>query len=164
MNDQEYAEKKEYVEKNTKIMYNFTKYQLKILLEGNQWLLGAIRNYEEKITHTKESDVEELNKLLKNIIPPKKKPMDIYTTLFHDMLENLDDKKLETHAQDLLILIIQILRDPSQSLTQDMREKLKVEICIATGKNLERINDMIEEETERFLDGQADASTEHLYD
>ena len=155
---------KEHAEKNTRVMYNFTKHQLRILLEGNEWFLETIKDCEERITFTKKEDVEELNKLLINLAPPKKKPMDFYITLFNNLLENLDDKRLEKHARDLLILVIQILRDPSQKLTQDMRDKMQRELCNAAGKDIEDINNLIEEETERFLDGQADASTEHLYD
>lgn len=155
---------KEYAEKNTQVMYNFTKHQLRILLEGNEWFLNTIQDCEERITFTKEEDVEELNKLLISLAPPKKKPMNFYITLFNNLLENLDDKRLEKHARDLLILVIQILRDPSQKLTQDMRDKMQRELCNAAGKDLEDINNLIEEETERFLDGQANASTEHMYD
>ena len=90
--------------------------------------------------------------------------MDFYITLFNKLLENLDDKRLEKHARDLLILVIQILRDPSQKLTQDMKDKMQRELCNAAGKDIEDINNLIEEETERFLDGQANASTEHMYD
>ena len=155
---------KEHAEKNTRVMYNFTKHQLRILLEGNEWFLETIKDCEERITFTKKEDVEELNKLLINLAPPKKKPMDFYITLFNNLLENLDDKRLEKHARDLLILVIQILRDPSQKLTQDMRDKMQRELCNAAGKDIEDINNLIEEETERFLDGQANASTEHMYD
>ena len=155
---------KEHAEQNTRVMYNFTKHQLRILLEGNEWFLETIKDCEERITFTKKEDVEELNKLLINLAPPKKKPMDFYITLFNNLLENLDDKRLEKHARDLLILVIQILRDPSQKLTQDMRDKMQRELCNAAGKDIEDINNLIEEETERFLDGQANASTEHMYD
>ena len=155
---------KEHAEKNTRVMYNFTKHQLRILLEGNEWFLETIKDCEERITFTKKEDVEELNKLLINLAPPKKKPMDFYITLFNNLLENLDDKRLEKHARDLLILVIQILRDPSQKLTQDMRDKMQRELCNAAGKDIEDINNLIEEETERFLDGQANASTEHMYE
>ena len=155
---------KKHAEKNTRVMYNFTKHQLRILLEGNEWFLETIKDCEERITFTKKEDVEELNKLLINLAPPKKKPMDFYITLFNNLLENLDDKRLEKHARDLLILVIQILRDPSQKLTQDMKDKMQRELCNAAGKDIEDINNLIEEETERFLDGQANASTEHMYD
>ena len=155
---------KEYAEKNTQVMYNFTKHQLRILLEGNEWFLNTIQDCEERITFTKEEDVKELNDLLISLAPPKKKPMDFYITLFNNLLENLDDKRLEKHARDLLILVIQILRDPSQKLTQNMRDKMQRELCNAAGKDLEDINNLIEEETERFLDSQADASTKNMYE
>ena len=155
---------KEYAEKNTQVMYNFTKHQLRILLEGNEWFLNTIQDCEERITFTKEKDVKELNDLLISLAPPKKKPMDFYITLFNNLLENLDDKRLEKHARDLLILVIQILRDPSQKLTQNMRDKMQRELCNAAGKDLEDINNLIEEETERFLDSQADASTKNMYE
>ena len=155
---------KEYAEKNTQVMFNFTKHQLRILLEGNEWFLSTIQDCEERITFTKTEDVKELNDLLINLAPPKKKPMNFYITLFNNLLEKLDDKRLEWRARDLLILVIQILRDPSQKLTQDMRDKMQRELCNAAGKDLEDINNLIEEETERFLDSQADASTKNMYE
>jgi hypothetical protein len=153
-----------YADKNVKVMYNFTIHQLRILLEGNEWLLSAIENYEQKVTNTNKLDVIELIELLKSLAPPKKKPMDFYITLFNNLLENLDNKELEMHARDLLILVIQILRDPSQKLTQNMRDKMQKELCNAAGADIEDINNLIEEETERFLDGQANNSTEHMYE
>ena len=65
---------KEYADRNVKIMFNFTIHQLRILLEGNEWLLSAIENYEQKVTNTNKLDVIELNELLKSILP--KEPED----------------------------------------------------------------------------------------
>lgn len=60
---------KEYADKNVKVMFNFTIHQLRILLRGNQWLLEAIGIYGQDKFKEKESDVEELNKLLESIVP-----------------------------------------------------------------------------------------------
>lgn len=66
----------EFHERNVQVRSNFTTHQIRVLLEGNGWLLSAIQNNKQEVTNsiTKELDVIELNELLKRLLP--KEPED----------------------------------------------------------------------------------------